>query len=300
MSAPAPSNPAVPALLPVLRLLRIGTLFSPAADVVASLAVLGLPWHGDAVAAVAAGTLLYAAGMVWNDIADRRVDAVQRPERPLPRGSVSLPFAVALGTLLLGAALLLSPCRGYHTLLAGLILLYDFGSKRLGWLSAPLMGTLRAMNLGTAFWLPAAAASATVGAARVEGLLLACVCYGLYIVAVTVLGIFEDEARVPGRAVAAVQTVPPVLALAGIAGVQQGVWPAPALALLPALWFLRRNARQREWNQAAIRGSMRHLLLGTMLYTALLTFAAGRPFEALAILLAIVPARWIARRISPT
>ena len=284
-------------LLPVLRLLRVGTLFSPAADVTASLCVLGLAWHGDAVAAVVAGVLLYAGGMVWNDVADRRVDAAQRPERPLPRGDLSLTFAVLLGVTLFAVALWLSPCRAYHAGIAALVLLYDFTSKRLAWLGPVLMGSLRALNLGTALALPAAADAAPTAAGS---LWLASACYGLYILAVTVVGIFEDEPRVRGRAVAAVQSVPPLVAWFGIAAVQRSFWPAPAVALLPALFFLRRNARTRDWDQRAIRGSMMLLLLGTMLYTALLALAAGRPWEAAAIAAAIAPARWIARRIALT
>jgi 4-hydroxybenzoate polyprenyltransferase len=285
----------VPALPPVLRLLRVGTLFSPAADVVASLATLGLPWNGEAVAAIVASVALYAAGMVWNDVADRHLDAVQRPERPLPRGDLSLPFAVGLGVLLLALGICVSPCRGHHGLIAALVLAYDFGSKRVLWFGALIMGSLRALNLGTALAMADDGPHELLVAARV-----ACGCYGVYITAVTVLGIFEDTPRVRGRAVAAVAAAPPLAALCGITAVQNGFWPAPAIALLPLLWFLRRNAQRREWDQAAIRRSMLHLLLGTMLYTALLALAAGRPWEALAIALAIMPARWIARRISLT
>lgn len=284
------------ALLPLLRLLRVGTLFSPAADVVASLAMLGLPWNGDAVAAIGASVALYAAGMVWNDVADRRLDAVQRPERPLPRGDLSLAFAVGLGLLLLAIGICVSPCRGHHGLIAVLVLAYDFGSKRVLWLGALVMGTLRALNLGTALAMAGDGLAPELAvAARV-----ACGCYGVYITAVTVLGIFEDAPLVRGRAVAAVAAAPPLAALCGITAVQDGLWPAPVLALLPLLWFLRRNAQQHDWNQAAIRRSMLHLLLGTMLYTALLALAAHRPWEAVAIVLAIAPARWIARRISLT
>ncbi len=296
MSVVAPSNPAVPALLPILRLLRVGTLFSPAADVTASLATLGMAWNGDAVAAVLASVALYAAGMVWNDVADRRLDTVQRPERPLPSGDVSLAFALGLGLLLLAVGLYISPCRSHHGLIAFLVLAYDFGSKRVIWLGALVMGALRALNLGTALAMPAVAAAPDTAAA----LRLACVCYGVYITAVTVLGIFEDTPKVRPRAVSAVAAAPPLAALFGVFAVQNGLWPAPAVALLPALWYLRRNAARRAWDQAAIRGSMLLLLLGTMLYTALLTLAADRPWEALAIVLAIVPARCLARRISLT
>ncbi len=286
----------MPRLLPVLRLLRVGTLFSPAADVVASWCVAGLPWSPTAAAAAGASVALYAAGMVWNDIADRRLDAVQRPERPLPSGSLSLPFAVALGIALLAVGLWLSPCRLHHGAIAGLVLAYDFLGKRLDWLGALGMGTLRALNLGTAL---AVGGDAVAPAAR-TALLVAAACYGVYIVAVTILGIFEDEPRVRPRAVAAVQTAPMVAALCGLVAVQGQLWPAPALAAVPIVWLARRNSRQRQWDRAAIRRSMTFLLLGTMVYTALLALAAGQWLPALAIGGAIAPARYIARRIALT
>ena len=64
--------------------------------------------------------------------------------------------------------------------------------------------------------------------------------------------------------------------------------------------FLRRNTRMRAWPQAEIRRSMGFLLLGTMLYTGGLALAGGRGDVAAAIVLAIAPARWIARRIALT
>ena len=283
-------------LLPLLRLLRVGTLFSPAADVVASGAIAGLPWSSNVVAAMFASASLYAAGMVWNDVADRKSDAVLRPERPLPRGDVSLPVAIALGTALIGFALWLSPCRGYHGLIAALVLAYDFAGKRLAWLGVLGMGTLRALNLAVAL----AFGGDQIAPGSSTSVLAAAVCYGFYIVAVTILGIFEDLPHVRARAVAAVQTAPPLTAFCGLCVVQGHLWPAPAIAAVPMLWFLRRNARTVSWDQAAIRRSMTFLLLGTMLYTALLTLAAGRVIEAIAIGSAILPARWIARRIALT
>lgn len=283
-------------VLPWLRLLRAGTLFSPAADVVASLCIAQAAWSRSALAAVIASVLLYAAGMVWNDVADRREDAVNRPERPLPRGDVSVRSAVTLGAALLAAGVAISPCRTHHAVIAGLVLVYDFAAKRIAWLGALCMGVLRGLNLATAVAL----AGAGIAPVWNDALLVASVCYGVYIVAVTVLGVFEDTPGVRPRAVAAVQTAPPLAALCGLWTVQGGFWPAPALASLPILWFLRGNARRQHWDRAAIRRSMTFLLLGTMLYTALLALAAGRGLEALAIAAAIVPARWIATRIALT
>jgi len=280
----------------VLRLCRIGTWFSPAADVLASSAIAQIAFGTDVVRAMFASVLLYGAGMVWNDIADRKVDAVQRPERPLPRGDLSMVFAVTFGLALLAGGILLSPCRMHHGVIAALVLVYDFLSKHAPWLGALNMGVLRGLNLATGIALASEPLEATVQ----QSLLIAAACYGIYIVAVTIVGIFEDTPSVRGRAVAAVQTAPPILAFAGIAAVQGGLWPAPAIAAVPVLWFLRRNARTVEWTQKTIRGSMMYLLLGTMLYTALLTLAADRYWEALGIALAIPVARRIARSISLT
>ena len=278
----------------LLRLLRVGTLFSPAADVVASAAMCRAPFDATLAFAAAASVCVYAAGMVWNDVADRRIDAVQRPERPLVRGDLSLPAAATLGVALLVLGLALSPCRGHHGLIAALALVYDFGSKRFPALSVPLMGTLRALNLGVAL------AYAAPAAADREAAQFAAVCYGVYIAAVTTLGLFEDAPGVRGRAVAAVQAAPPLAALFALAVVQHGLWPAPAAAALPALWFLRRNSRRRDWPQAEIRRSMGMLLLGTMLFTGALAWAADAAVAAAAIVGCILPARAIAKRIALT
>mgnify|MGYP003645363016 FL=1 len=292
----APAKPPAPFGLSVLRLCRIGTWFSPAADVLASTAIAQLALGTDVVRAMFASVLLYGAGMVWNDIADLKVDRVQRPERPLPSRDLSMTFAVVFGTALLVGGMLLSPCRMHHGLIAALILIYDFASKHAPWLGALNMGVLRGLNLATAMALAPEALPSEVR----SPLLVAAVCYGIYIVAVTIVGIFEDTPSVSSRAVSAVQAAPPLVAFAGIAAVQGGFWPAPAIAAVPVLWFLRRNSRASQWTQATIRKSMMYLLLGTMLYTALLTLAAGRWPEALGIAAAIPIARRIARSIALT
>lgn len=285
-------------LLSVLQLCRIGTWFSPAADVLAGAAITGVAFGGDVGRAMLASVLVYGAGMVTNDVADHELDREQRPERPLPSGRLSLAFAATLGAALFAAAIAVSPCRAHHALIAALVLVYDFLGKRVEWLGALNMGALRALNLGTGLALARAAGDVDPLAQR--ALLLAALCYGVYIVAVTVLGIFEDTPSVRGRAVATVQAAPPIVGFAGVAVVQAGWWPATALAAVPAVWFLRRNARTRDWSQAEIRRSMMYLLLGTMLYTSLLTLAAGRPVEAAAIAASIPVARAIARRIALT
>jgi len=282
----------------VLRLCRVGTWFSPAADVLAGAAITQTPFSGEVAQAMLASVALYGAGMVWNDVADLREDQQQRPERPLPSGALPRWCAAALGLALLVGGLAASPCRAHHGLIALLILFYDFLGKRLEWLGAINMGLLRALNLSTGLFLVSAERGLPEEARR--ALFIAALCYGIYIVAVTVIGIFEDTPTVSGRAVATMQAAPPIVGFAGIAAVQGSMWPAPAIAALPALWFLRRNARISEWPQAAIRQSMLYLLLGTMLYTSLLALAAGSWPAALCIAAAIPAARLIARKIALT
>jgi len=280
--------------LPFLRLLRAGTLFSPAADVVAGLCIAGAAtgnavWSVDAVRAVLASALLYGGGMVCNDVADRREDAVQRPERPLPRGDVALPAAVALGAALLLGGVCLSPYRGYHGAIAVLVLAYDFVCKRRPLPGVLAMGTLRALNL--------AVASAPLYPSLPVPLLAAAVCYGGYVAAITLLGIQEDLPAPRARTVVAARSAPPLLALLGLVAVQGAPWPAPLLALPPVLWFLWQGRATTVWDRPAIRRSMTHLLLGTMLYTALLCVAVARPVEAIAIALCIPLARAVTRRL---
>ncbi|MEY3161904.1 MAG: hypothetical protein RIT25_1895 [Planctomycetota bacterium] len=285
----------VPATLPLLRLLRAGTLFSPAADVVAGLCLGGVGLALGGAKLALAGVCTYAAGMVLNDFADRKVDAELRRERPIPRGEVQPAFALVLGAALLALAVLLSPSPAYHGVLAALVLGYDFVLKRSILTGAITMGVLRAMNLCS----PLLLLDDVPEVVRYR-FLVAASAYFAYIVAVTFLGHLEDEQKVRARTVQALQVAPPVAALAALIAVQGALWPAPAIAMIPVLAFSGRNKRVREWDQAAIRGSMTWLLLGTMLYTSLLCVAVGNHVAGAAIALAIVPARRIARTISLT
>lgn len=55
-----------------------------------------------------AGSFVYVAGTALNDILDRKHDAITRPERPLPRGAVSLVTATSVVAVAFFAALLIA------------------------------------------------------------------------------------------------------------------------------------------------------------------------------------------------
>ncbi|MGI4828356.1 MAG: UbiA-like protein EboC [Janthinobacterium lividum] len=133
-----------------LRLIRPANLVTSAADILTAAVIVGshgngLPWL------VGASICLYAGGVVLNDFFDRHLDAIERPERPIPAGIVSAPAAAVLGTALMvvgiACASRVSPLSAWLALLlAGMVLLYDAFAKT----RAPgpfVMGACRAFNL---------------------------------------------------------------------------------------------------------------------------------------------------------
>jgi 4-hydroxybenzoate polyprenyltransferase len=166
-----------PRLLAYAQLLRLPNVFTAFADI-----LLGSLWTFENDHAwffrtlwlLLASGCLYSAGMVWNDVFDRREDAKTRPGRPIPSGRIALPVAVGIGTaLLLLGVFFTVPARGMTITgmtsinpltigisLAGAILLYDAWLKR-----TPLgpvgMGACRFLNVllgfsNTSLWFDAA------------------------------------------------------------------------------------------------------------------------------------------------
>jgi 4-hydroxybenzoate polyprenyltransferase len=158
MAASAQAGTSVRELLGgCLRLLRPANLVTAAADVFAGWIVVdagraGLDWRADGLVwRVSASVCLYAGGVVLNDFFDRNLDAVERPERPIPSGRVPAAFAGILGALLLGAGIAVgfqaSAIAGVIAAsIAGLVLLYDAVAKHNA--AGPVvMGSCRALNL---------------------------------------------------------------------------------------------------------------------------------------------------------
>jgi 4-hydroxybenzoate polyprenyltransferase len=137
----------------LLRLARIPNVFTACANVVAGVALArGGGFAARDLLLVAASAALYTAGMVLNDFFDRHVDAVERPERPIPAGEVSAKVAALLGVSLLGAGVLLAGAHSAPALFTALgvvasVVAYDTVLK-----STPLgplaMGSCRALNMG--------------------------------------------------------------------------------------------------------------------------------------------------------
>ena len=72
----------------------------------------GAPLRGRRLLLPLASAALYWAGMALNDWADRDLDAVERPERPIPSGRISPNAALATAVGLTGAGIGLAAAAG--------------------------------------------------------------------------------------------------------------------------------------------------------------------------------------------
>jgi 4-hydroxybenzoate polyprenyltransferase len=92
-----------------LRLMRPANIVTSVADVLAGIAISGyfyqLTFTANSfypVILLCLSTIgLYGGGIVFNDVFDAELDKVERPERAIPSGLVSLKEAAFLGTFLL-------------------------------------------------------------------------------------------------------------------------------------------------------------------------------------------------------
>jgi 4-hydroxybenzoate polyprenyltransferase len=157
-------------LRPYLQLMRPANIITALADILAGFAVTStyffLSVYSSALTVnILASRLplfnlllllvstvgLYGGGVVMNDVFDAELDAVERPERPIPSGRVSKRSAVTLGLslLLLGivAAWLVSITSGFIALAVALLaVIYDRYGKHT--VLGPInMGMCRGGNL---------------------------------------------------------------------------------------------------------------------------------------------------------
>ncbi len=110
---------------------------------------------------------LYAGGVVFNDVFDAKLDAIERPERAIPSGLISIKEAVVWGFSLLVLGTYLAFNVGFVSgavaiLLVIAILTYDAYLKKHGFFGPLNMGVCRGLNLilgmsivelSTAIWI---------------------------------------------------------------------------------------------------------------------------------------------------
>lgn len=142
------------------QLTRPANVVTAISDVIAGTAIATLylgsvdwQWPVEALLLVCLSTIgLYAGGVVYNDVFDAKLDAEERPERPIPSGRVSLRSASLFGGVLFAIGVL---AAGGVSLLSGLIagaivlscLVYDKWAKHNVVFGPLVMGLCRGLNL---------------------------------------------------------------------------------------------------------------------------------------------------------
>jgi 4-hydroxybenzoate polyprenyltransferase len=175
-------------------------LFSVPGDALAGTAATGAPPTSRTLLAIASSFCLYEAGMALNDWADRDIDAVERPHRPLPSGRIRPAAALTAAGALTGAGLALAARAGRPALavaapLAATVWAYDLGLKHTP--AGPVaMGAARSLDL-------LLGAAATTG--RTREALPSAALLGTHTLAVTTVSRQEAQGGSP---------LPPLAALA--------------------------------------------------------------------------------------
>lgn len=144
----------------LLKLIRPANIATAVADILAGIAISGILWTAPFEGKMIINILLlglstkglYGGGIVFNDVFDIKIDKLERPERPLPKGLISIQSATIYGILLLSigiiSAFLVNQTAGTIAILTSIsALVYDKWGKNHTWLGPPNMGLCRGLNL---------------------------------------------------------------------------------------------------------------------------------------------------------
>lgn len=140
------------------QLLRAANVFTAASNIIAGFLIVQGEFApaGALAMLIVASACLYLSGMVLNDFFDAAVDAVERPERPIPSGRISRQEAGVVGWGLLATGVATAWATAWlfsrpmtamiGSLLAIAIVQYDSRLKKT-WAGPVAMGWCRTLNV---------------------------------------------------------------------------------------------------------------------------------------------------------
>lgn len=265
----------------LVELVRLPAVLSVPGDVLTGAALSGTRRPpARTLGLCTASAALYLGGMALNDWADREVDAVERPGRPIPSGRVAARTALAVATGLSGAGLAVAGLAGGRRSLAtaGAVAAaawtYDLSAK-----STPAgpatMAAARALDV----LLGGSTHAALPGAAVVA----------LHTAVTTQLSGHEaggGTAAAAERALAGTALVTGVAALLALRRAPGPVPLAAALGLLAAYAHQvggAQDAARRTPDAATIQAAVGAGVVGLALLEAALLAASGTPGSAVAV-----------------
>lgn len=283
------------------RLVRLPAALTVPGDTLAGAAAAGWPLGRRTVLLPLASALVYWAGMALNDYADRELDAVERPERPIPSGAVSPAEALGVASALtfagIGVAALAGGRRSVAVVLplVGSVWAYDLLLKPTP--AGPVaMAGARGLDVllgaGSGDWRRALPAALTVAT---------------HTLATTVLS--RDEVHgsrnaVVGRLAVAGTTLAATAAAVGRPGGPGGALPRAAGAGLAAMYAGSVAPAQvtasRTLGASDVRRAVGASVTGTIGLQAALVARSGGVVTGLAVAALLPAVRRLARRVSTT
>ncbi|MFF4660564.1 SCO3242 family prenyltransferase [Streptomyces sp. NPDC001381] len=291
-------------------LVRAPAALSVPGDVIAGGAAVGRPPDARTLGIIGSSVCLYWAGMALNDYADATVDAVERPERPVPSGRVPRRAALAVAGGLTAAGLGLAAAAGGRRSLrgalplAGLVWAYDLKLKTTP-AGAVAMAGARTLDVLAGALVPGPGAVPAAEALRRGAVPAALV--GIHTGTLMALSRHEISGappNVPAATLAvstamALATALPPRARSTNAKARAGLAAAGALAYLATYGTAQVRAVQ-EPSGENVRRAVGAGVLALMPLQAALTARGGAPALAAALGVVHPLARRLARRMSPT
>jgi 4-hydroxybenzoate polyprenyltransferase len=288
---------SVPSWSTIAELVRAPAAMTVPGDTLAGAAAAGRPASGATPLLAASSVCLYWAGMALNDYADRDLDRVERPERPIPAGRVTPRTAAAIACALTAAGLGLAAACGRRSgsvavALAATIWAYDLKLKS-GPAGPLAMATARSLDV---------LMGAGVGGLRRATPTAAII--GLHTLAVTTLSRHEVTGTRPWLPRATLATTAVVGASTGFVGRRAGPHHRVVGAVLLSRYARQFGAAQlraaREPDAATVRQAVGAGILGLIPLQGALLAGSGATATALPLAAAGPLARYLARRVSPT
>lgn len=141
-----------------MQLIRPANVLTAISDVLAGVAIACLLLQGQLpdlytlIIISIASMCLYTGGIVFNDVFDAKLDKIERPERPIPSGRISIIGAIILAVLsfAIGSVLALMvshTCFFIALAIVGMCILYNGKAKHHFILGPITMGCCRGLNL---------------------------------------------------------------------------------------------------------------------------------------------------------
>lgn len=141
-----------------LQLMRPANLVTAIADIMAGLSIAKFVFSTDSLSLQTIFLLslstvgLYGGGVVFNDVFDAELDAIERPERAIPSGKVSKQSATLLGSILLVLGIFCAFLVSFESMIIAIVvailaLVYDKIGKHHAFIGPINMGLCRGGNL---------------------------------------------------------------------------------------------------------------------------------------------------------